>query len=167
MKKITKSLLMLLFTLVGVVSVQAQEVPEQEDWFKSINFCFRDQASNVEAYKVRTEAVWSVDPDDETEGCIEVQVAPNSTPWTCQFWIRGAEYVDAPIVDDKAVLNEKFGVGGFSGANGFKVTMRVKASGNYSVDTQAHKAFQYGNNGNFGKLNVTTEWQTVSFCLSR
>lgn len=167
MNKITKSFLMLLLLGAGAVSAQAQDVPAQDDWFKGIDFCYRDQSSSVEEYRARTGAVWGVDPDDANNGCIVATAAANATAHTCQFWIRGAEYVGAQVQDDKPYLNEQFGNGGFSGATGFKVTMRVKADGEYSnIATQAHKAFQYGNNGNFGTLSVTTSWQTVSFiCL--
>lgn len=138
--------------------------PEKEAWFNENRFCYRDQVSTVsDEYKNRTNPVWAADPDDPENGCIKVIAdagAPND--YTCQFWIRGAEYSDADV-NDATTLQQ----GGFSGENGFKVTLRVKADGNYSgMATQAHKGFKYGNNGNFGTLNVTTEWQTVTFtCL--
>jgi hypothetical protein len=160
---------MLLFTLVGVVSVQAQEVPEQEAWFKAIDFCFRDKASSVAENKERSFAVWGVDPDEPTNGCIVATAGAHGTSSNAQLWIRGAEYVEPTYIGEvKDQLTSTYGTGGFAVGTGFKVTMRVKANGEYSVKGQAHKAFQFINHPDgFGTLNVTTSWQTVSFvCIA-
>jgi len=143
-------------------------VPEQDDWFKGIDFCFRDKASTVATSKERTFAVWGIDPDDPANGCIVATAGKNSSATNAQFWIRGAEYVEPTYIgEDKAQLTAVYDKGGFASGTGFKVTMRVKADGEYSAGSQTHKAFQHKSNDGFGTLNVTKEWQTVSFvCIA-
>lgn len=143
-------------------------VVAEDDWFKKINFCFRDKASAVAENQQRSYAVWGVDPDDPTNGCIVATAGKNSSATNAQFWIRGAEYVEPTYIgEEKAQLTAVYGKGGFDAGTGFKITMRVKADGEYSAGSQTHSAFQYKSNDGFGTLNVTKEWQTVSFtCIA-
>ena len=153
-----------------VTSIVLTEVapPAKDAWFNAIDFCFRDKASSVEANKSRTFAVWGADPDDETNGCIVATAGKNSSATNAQFWIRGAEYVEPTYIgEDKTQLTAVYGKGGFASGTGFKVTMRVKADGEYSAGSQTHSAFQHKSNDGFGTLKVTKEWQTVSFtCIA-
>ena len=153
-----------------VTSIVLTEVapPAKDAWFNAIDFCFRDKASTVEANKSRTFAVWGADPDDDTNGCIVATAGKNSSATNAQFWIRGAEYVEPTYIgEDKAQLTAVYDKGGFASGTGFKVTMRVKADGEYSAGSQTQGAFQHKSNDGFGTLNVTKEWQTVSFvCIA-
>lgn len=144
------------------MSVQAQDAPAKDKWFTDNLFCYRDQVSTIDdKYKDRTtDVMWVADPEEATNGCIKVVAdAGADQPHTCQFWIRGAEVVDP------ADLKK----GAFAEGNGFKLTMRVKGDGEYSnMIAQAHGkgAWKYIDNA-FGSLNVTTEWQTVTFvCIA-
>ena len=142
--------------------------PAEDAWFNEIDFCFRDKASSVATSKERTFAVWGADPDDVTNGCIVATAGKNSNATNAQFWIRGAEFVEPTYIgEDKKQLTAVYDKGGFAAKTGFKVTMRVKADGEYSAGSQTHKAFQHISNDGFGTLNVTKEWQTVSFvCIA-
>jgi len=137
---------------------------EKDAWFNEIDFCFRDKGSSDAALKERSFAVWGVDPDDPTNGCIVATAGANSSATNAQFWIRGAEYVEPTYMgENKTELTAAYGTGGFAEGQGFKVTMRVKANGEYSVGSQTHQAFQHKSNDGFGSLNVTTDWQWVTF----
>ncbi len=142
--------------------------PAKDAWFNAIDFCFRDKASSVETSQKRTFAVWGADPADPTNGCIVATAGKNSSATNAQFWIRGAEYVEPTYIgEDKTQLTAVYGKGGFASGTGFKVTMRVKADGEYSAGSQTHSAFQHKSNDGFGTLKVTKEWQTVSFtCIA-
>lgn len=151
MNKITKSFLMLLLLVMGAVSAQAQDA-----WFDDALYRVRE---NKGADNTKAQVALAVDPNDDTNQCIVVHAAQADAAngdYTCQFWIRGA------AADDATAFNSGDG-------KGFIVTMDVKADGEYSnIATQAHKDWGYVGNGNFGKLNVTTSWKTVTFlCLSK
>ena len=156
------------FKLTLVKPAVAPTAPEKDKWFNEIDFCFRDRASSVETSKTRTFAVWGADPDDISNGCIVATAGKNGSATNAQFWIRGAEFVEPTYIgEDKTQLTAVYDKGGFAAKTGFKVTMRVKADGEYSAGSQTHKAFQHISNDGFGTLNVTKEWQTVSFvCIA-
>ena len=156
------------FKLTLVKPAVAPTAPEKDKWFNEIDFCFRDKASTVATSTEKTFAVWGADPDDVTNGCIVATAGKNSSATNAQFWIRGAEYVEPTYIGkDKAQLTAVYDKGGFAAKTGFKVTMRVKADGEYSAGSQTHKAFQHVSNDGFGTLNVTKEWQTVTFvCIA-
>ncbi len=156
------------FKLTLVKPAVAPTAPEKDKWFNEIDFCFRDKASSVATSKERTFAVWGADPDDVTNGCIVATAGKNSNATNAQFWIRGAEFVEPTYIgEDKKQLTAVYDKGGFAAKTGFKVTMRVKADGEYSAGSQTHKAFQHISNDGFGTLNVTKEWQTVTFvCIA-
>ena len=156
------------FKLTLVKPAVAPTAPEKDKWFNEIDFCFRDKASSVATSTEKTFAVWGADPDDVTNGCIVATAGKNSSATNAQFWIRGAEYVEPTYIGkDKAQLTAVYDKGGFAAKTGFKVTMRVKADGEYSAGSQTHKAFQHISNDGFGTLNVTKEWQTVTFvCIA-
>lgn len=152
------------FKLTLVKPAAAPPAPEKDAWFNEINFCFRDKASSVATSKERTFAVWGADPDDVSNGCIVATAGKNGSVTNAQFWIRGAEYVEPTYIGEtKDQLTAVYDKGGFAAGTGFKVTMRVKADGEYSAGSQTHKAFQHKSNNGFGDLKVTTEWQTVTF----
>ncbi len=156
------------FKLTLVKPAVAPTAPEKDKWFNEIDFCFRDKASTVATSTEKTFAVWGADPDDVTNGCIVATAGKNSSATNAQFWIRGAEFVEPTYIGkDKAQLTAVYDKGGFAAKTGFKVTMRVKADGEYSAGSQTHKAFQHVSNDGFGTLNVTKEWQTVTFvCIA-
>ncbi len=156
------------FKLTLVKPAVAPTAPEKDKWFNEIDFCFRDKASSVATSTEKTFAVWGADPDDVTNGCIVATAGKNSSATNAQFWIRGAEFVEPTYIGkDKAQLTAVYDKGGFAAKTGFKVTMRVKADGEYSAGSQTHKAFQHISNDGFGTLNVTKEWQTVTFvCIA-
>ncbi len=160
MKKITKSLLMLLFTLVGVVSAQAQDAPAKDKWFTDNVFCYKCQDGVLDVSR-SMELPWAADPENDTNGCIKLSVAASATQdHSLQFMIRGAKYDGADLMN-----------GAFEEGAGFKVTFKVKADGEYS-DCPFGTFYSLVASGKDGwkfskypgeKLNVTTEWQTVSF----
>ena len=129
-------------------------VPEKDAWYTGADFFrFRADKNATEgspyfAWKDKVEPVWGADADDVSNGCIVCNVPANVNPQS-QIWIRGTEA-------GKTVAN--------GSKDGFRVTFRVKADGEYTLESQAHNNWGYKTGGNpFGPLNVTTEWQTVSF----
>lgn len=147
MNKITKSFLMLLLLGAGAVSAQAQD-----DWFNDELYRFRQEKKNEgdPGYDAilsnKSKVTLSADPADATNQCIKVVAAQNATATTSQLWIRGAEV----------------GGEGFAEGQGCRITMRVKADGNYEVSTTAHRNWGWFTSAGFGKVNVTEEWTTVS-----
>ena len=146
------------FTLTLVKAANAA-VPEKDAWFVEDNFRFRadknctDASSEYYAFKDKVVPAWGAAPGEETNGCIVCKVPANVNP-ASQIWIRGAE------------AGQTFAKG--SGL-GCKVTFRVKADGEYKgLESQAHLNWGYKQGGSpFGTLDVTTEWQTVSFvCIA-
>ena len=141
------------FTLTLVKAANAV-VPEKDAWYTGADF-FRFRAdknaaadSPYAAYKDKVEPVWGAAPLEESNGCIVCKVPANVNPQS-QIWIRGTEA-------GKTIAN--------GSGDGFRVTFRVKADGEYTLESQAHNNWGYKIGGNpFGPLNVTTEWQTVSF----
>lgn len=137
--------------------------PEKEKWFTDNTFCYKDAANNVSR---SMELPWVADPDDPTNGCIELSSAAKAAnDHDLQFMIRGAEYDGADLMK-----------GAFAEGTGFKVTFRVKADGNYTgclvgafnsivasgKDGWKH-SYYLGNQS--VKMDVTTEWQTVSYSV--
>lgn len=142
------------FKLTLVKPAVAPPAPEKDDWYTGADF-FRFRAdknataeSPYYAWKDKVEPVWGADADDVSNGCIVCNVPANVNPQS-QIWIRGTEA-------GKTVAN--------GSKDGFKITFRVKADGEYTLESQAHNNWGYKTGGNpFGPLNVTTEWQTVTF----
>ena len=142
------------FKLTLVKPAVAPPAPEKDDWYTGADF-FRFRAdknataeSPYYAWKEKVEPVWGADADDVSNGCIVCNVPANVNPQS-QIWIRGTEA-------GKTVAN--------GSKDGFKITFRVKADGEYTLESQAHNNWGYKTGGNpFGPLNVTTEWQTVTF----
>ena len=142
------------FKLTLVKPAVAPTAPEKDAWYTGADF-FRFRAdknataeSPYYAWKDKVEPVWGADADDVSNGCIVCNVPANVNPQS-QIWIRGTEA-------GKTVAN--------GSKDGFRVTFRVKADGEYTLESQAHNGWGYKTGGNpFGPLNVTTEWQTVSF----
>ena len=142
------------FKLTLVKPAVAPTAPEKDAWYTGADF-FRFRAdknataeSPYYAWKDKVEPVWGADADDVSNGCIVCNVPANVNPQS-QIWIRGTEA-------GKTVAN--------GSKDGFRVTFRVKADGEYTLESQAHNNWGYKTGGNpFGPLNVTTEWQTVSF----
>lgn len=129
--------------------------PEKDDWYTGADF-FRFRAdknaaadSPYAAFSGKVEPAWGADPDDPTNGCIICKVPANVNP-ASQIWMRGTEA-------GKTIAN--------GSKEGFKITFRVKADGEYNgLESQAHNNWGYKTGGSpFGTLDVTTEWQTVSF----
>ena len=131
------------------------KVPEKDAWYTGADFFrFRaDKNASAEspyiAYKDKVEPAWGAAPLEESNGCIVCKVPANVNP-ASQLWIRGTEA-------GKTIAN--------GSKDGFKVTFRVKADGEYKgLESQAHNGWGYKTGGSpFGTLDVTTEWQTVSF----
>ena len=142
------------FTLTLVKAANAI-VPEKDAWYTGADFFrFRaDKNASAEspyiAYKDKVEPAWGAAAGEETNGCIVCKVPANVNP-ASQLWIRGTEA-------GKTIAN--------GSKDGFKVTFRVKADGEYKgLESQAHNGWGYKTGGSpFGTLDVTTEWQTVSF----
>ena len=142
------------FKLTLVKPAVAPTAPEKDAWYTGADF-FRFRAdknvtaeSPYYAWKDKVEPVWGADADDVSNGCIVCNVPANVNPQS-QIWIRGTEA-------GKTVAN--------GSKDGFKITFRVKADGEYTLESQAHNNWGYKTGGNpFGPLNVTTEWQTVTF----
>jgi len=142
------------FTLTLVTAANAV-VPEKDAWYTGADFFrFRaDKNASAEspyiAYKDKVEPAWGAAAGEETNGCIVCKVPANVNP-ASQLWIRGTEA-------GKTIAN--------GSKDGFKVTFRVKADGEYKgLESQAHNGWGYKTGGSpFGTLDVTTEWQTVSF----
>ncbi len=130
-------------------------VPEKDAWYTGADFFrFRaDKNASAEspyiAYKDKVEPAWGAAAGEETNGCIVCKVPANVNP-ASQLWIRGTEA-------GKTIAN--------GSKDGFKVTFRVKADGEYKgLESQAHNGWGYKTGSSpFGTLDVTTEWQTVSF----
>ena len=112
------------------------------------------------------ELPWVADPDDAANGCIALSSAANAgNDHDLQFMIRGAEYDGADLTK-----------GAFAEGTGFKVSFKVKADGNYTgclvgafnsivasgKDGWKH-SYYLGNQS--VKMDVTTEWQTVSYSV--
>ena len=147
-------------------------MPEKETWFTENLFCYKDKTINM--VDRDTEVAWTADPKDVTNGCIKVVAGitagkDSQDDHTCQFWIRGAEVVDANDLSK----------GAFAKGTGFKVTFKVKADGEYEVlpgyyrskagSTTAKNDKNAWNHISYfaENLKVTTEWQTVSYvCMS-
>ncbi len=142
------------FKLTLVKPAVAPPAPEKDAWYTGADF-FRFRAdknataeSPYYAWKDKVEPVWGADADDVSNGCIVCNVPANVNPQS-QIWIRGTEA-------GKTVAN--------GSKDGFRVTFRVKADGEYTLESQAHNNWGYKPVSNpFGSLKVTTEWQTVSF----
>ena len=142
------------FKLTLVKPAVAPTAPEKDAWYTGADF-FRFRAdknataeSPYYAWKDKVEPVWGADADDVSNGCIVCNVPANVNPQS-QIWIRGTEA-------GKTVAN--------GSKDGFRVTFRVKADGEYTLESQAHNNWGYKTGKDpFGPLNVTTEWQTVSF----
>jgi hypothetical protein len=135
-------------------------VPEEDAWFTENTFCYKDAANSVSR---SMELPWVADPDDASNGCIQLSSAANAgNDHDLQFMIRGAEY------DGSNLMN-----GAFAEGIGFNVSFKVKADGNYSdcaVGTFYSTAADGKDGWKFGaypgdKLNVTTEWKTVSYTV--
>ena len=146
-------------TLVKAAAV----VPEKDAWFTGNTFCYKDAANNVSR---SMELPWVADPADESNGCIALSSAANAAnDHDLQFMIRGAEYDGADLTK-----------GAFAEGTGFKVSFKVKADGNYTgclvgafnsivasgKDGWKH-SYYLGNQS--VKMDVTTEWQTVSYSV--
>lgn len=135
-------------------------VPEPEAWYNENTFCYKDAANGVSR---SMELPWVADPDDAANGCITLSSAADAAnDHDLQFMIRGAEYDGADLMK-----------GAFAEGIGFNVSFKVKADGNYSgcaVGT-FYSTVASGKDGwKFGaytgeKLDVTTEWKTVSFTV--
>lgn len=135
-------------------------VPEPEAWYNENTFCYKDAANGVSR---SMELPWVADPDDAANGCITLSSAADAgNDHDLQFMIRGAEYDGADLMK-----------GAFAEGIGFNVSFKVKADGNYSgcaVGT-FYSTVASGKDGwKFGaytgeKLDVTTEWKTVSFTV--
>jgi len=141
------------FTLTLVKAANAT-VLAKDAWYTGADFFrFRaDKNATAEspyiAYKDKVEPAWGAAPLEEDNGCIVCKVPANVDPKS-QIWMRGTEA-------GKTIAN--------GSKDGFKVTFRVKADGEYTLESQAHNNWGYKTGANpFGPLNVTTEWQTVSF----
>lgn len=138
--------------------MQAQDVPAKDKWFTDNVFCYKDAANNVSR---EMNLPWAVDPDNEANGCIKLSSAANAAnEHDLQFMIRGAKYDGEDLTK-----------GAFEEGKGFKVTFKVKADGEYSncafgtfysMTASGKEGWKF-NNYPGEKLNVTTEWQTVSF----
>lgn len=142
------------FTLTLVTAANAV-VPEKDAWYTGADF-FRFRAdknaaadSPYAAFSGKVEPAWGAAAGEETNGCIVCKVPANVNP-ASQIWIRGTEA-------GQTIAN--------GSKDGFKVTFRVKADGEYKgLESQAHNGWGYKTGGSpFGTLDVTTEWQTVSF----
>ncbi len=147
-------------------------VPEKETWFTENLFCYKDKTINM--VDRDTEVNWTADPKDVSNGVIKVVAgikagAETQDDHNTQFWIRGAEVVDANDLSK----------GAFAKGTGFKVTFKVKADGEYEVlpgyyrskagSTTAKNDKNAWNHISYfaENLKVTTEWQTVSYvCMS-
>ena len=142
------------FKLTLVKPAVAPTAPEKDAWYTGADF-FRFRAdknataeSPYYAWKDKVEPVWGADADDVSNGCIVCNVPANVNPQS-QIWIRGTEAGKTIAKGSK---------------DGFKITFRVKADGEYTLESQAHNNWGYKTGKDpFGPLNVTTEWQTVSF----
>lgn len=163
MNKITKSFLTLLLLGAGVVSAQAQDVPEKDQWFTDNVFCYKDAANDVSR---SMELPWVADPDKPENGCIALSSAAGAgNDHDLQFMIRGAEY------DGENFMN-----GAFAEGKGFKVSFKVKGADNYegclvgafnSIEATGKNGwkFSYYLENQAVKMDVTTTWQTVSYCV--
>lgn len=171
MNKITKSFLMLLLLVMGAVSAQAQDVPAKAQWFTDNLFCYKDAKATPKVDR-STDVAWVADPDDANTGCIQI-VAPAGAgnDHDCQFWIRGAEVVDANDLSQ----------GAFAEGTGFIIKFKVKADAEYSGlaagryrslagsttalnDKTGWNYIDYG----FDALDVTTSWQEKTYvCLAK
>lgn len=147
-------------------------IPEKETWFTDNLFCYKDKTINL--VDRDTEVNWTADPKDVSNGVIKVVAgikagAETQDDHNTQFWIRGAEVVDANDLSK----------GAFAKGTGFKVTFKVKADGEYEVlpgyyrskagSTTAKNDKNAWNHISYfaENLKVTTEWQTVSYvCMS-
>ena len=146
-----------------VTSIVLTEVapPAKDKWFTDNTFCIKDTANGISR---SMDLPWAADPDDDTNGCIKLSSAANAgADHDLQFMIRGAEYDGADLTK-----------GAFAEGEGFKVTFKVKADGNYSgclvgwfksEEATGKKGWNFGNylENQTVKLDVTTEWQTVSY----
>ena len=150
------------FTLT-LVEPAAAPAPEKDAWYTDNLFCYKDAANNVSR---SMELPWVADPDDAANGCIALSSAANAAnDHDLQFMIRGAEYDGADLMN-----------GAFAEGIGFKVSFKVKADGNYSgclvgsfnsITATGKDGWKFGSYlGNQSvKLDVTTEWQTVSYTV--
>lgn len=147
-------------------------VPEKETWFTENLFCYKDKTINM--VDRDTEVNWTADPKDVSNGCIKIVAgikagAETQDDHNTQFWIRGAEVVDANDLSK----------GAFAKGTGFKVTFKVKADGEYEVLPGYYRSKEGSTTAKNDKnawnhisyfaenLKVTTEWQTVSYvCMS-
>ena len=147
-------------------------VPEKETWFTENLFCYKDKTINM--VDRDTEVNWTADPKDVSNGCIKIVAGIKAGVETqddhnTQFWIRGAEVVDANDLSK----------GAFAKGTGFKVTFKVKADGEYEVLPGYYRSKEGSTTAKNDKnawnhisyfaenLKVTTEWQTVSYvCMS-
>ena len=148
-----------------VTSIVLTEVapPAKEAWFTENTFCYKDAANSISR---EMNLPWVADPDDSENGCIALSSAANAAnDHDLQFMIRGAEYDGADLMK-----------GAFAEGEGFKVTFKVKADGNYSgclvgsfnsIVASGKDGWKFGSYlGNQSvKLDVTTEWQTVSYTV--
>ena len=146
-------------TLVKAAAV----VPEKDAWFTGNTFCYKDAANNVSR---SMELPWVADPADESNGCIALSSAANAgNDHDLQFMIRGAEYDGADLTK-----------GAFAEGEGFKVTFKVKGDGNYagclvgsfiSEEATGKKGWNFGSylENQAVKMDVTTEWKTVSYMV--
>lgn len=88
------------------------------------------------------------DPTDPSNHCAIVS--------TCDVF--GGETFDVWTFLFYITLSEKFEVG-----DKVRLTMRIRADKSAECDTQAHdKVSEYNHNDMFGKLQFTTEWQTIT-----
>ena len=138
-------------------------VPEPEVWYNENTFCYKDAANGVSR---SMELPWVADPDDAANGCITLSSAANAAnDHDLQFMIRGAEYDGADLMK-----------GAFAEGIGFKVSFKVKADGNYSgclvgsfnsIAATGKDGWKFGNylENQAVKMDVTTEWQTVSYTV--
>lgn len=144
-----------------LVEPAAAPVPAEDAWFTDNTFCIKDAANGISR---SMDLPWAVDPDDASNGCIKLSSAANAgNDHDLQFMIRGAEY------DGSNLMN-----GAFAEGTGFKVTFKVKADGNYSgclvgtfnsIAAEGKDGWKFGNylENQAVKMDVTTEWQTVSY----
>ena len=144
-----------------LVEPAAAPVPAEDAWFTDNTFCIKDAANGISR---SMDLPWAVDPDDASNGCIKLSSAANAgNDHDLQFMIRGAEY------DGSNLMN-----GAFAEGTGFKVTFKVKADGNYSgclvgtfnsIVAEGKDGWKFGKylENQAVKMDVTTEWQTVSY----
>ncbi|MDO4202031.1 MAG: hypothetical protein Q4D25_07920 [Bacteroidales bacterium] len=149
--------------LAGKSFAIVDKAAEKDAWFTGNTFCYKDAANNVSR---SMELPWVADPADETNGCIALSSAANAgNDHDLQFMIRGAEYDGADLTK-----------GAFAEGEGFKVTFKVKGDGNYagclvgsfiSEEATGKKGWTFGSylENQAVKMDVTTEWKTVSYMV--